>query len=270
MSQPGRPDLGIKPQRAGLVTELKRPATIISLILAIVGVAGSVVIGLYFYRAGIKQGQLAFYPAQVQVFDVTVAPHSPSPPLTVLDRDHNPITDNVYAATVTVWNAGNAEIKTDDIRIPFRIVLDGDPKIIEWAPTFYTRDNMDKFDIRPDHTITWQHFDPGEGLKMRILYEAKHEEKINITGYAVNTAPIPNGVISGPSTVWTTAIFAVFVMLIIAAIVIIVSVYFVLFTHNPTIRDYANTFVRVLAGFVIGATLVFLAATHPVQPNLPF
>jgi hypothetical protein len=49
---------------------------------------------------------------------------------------------------------------------------------------------MDKFDIRSDHTITWQHFDPGEGLKMRILYEAKHEQKISIKGYAANTLTV--------------------------------------------------------------------------------
>lgn len=254
----------------GLVTELRRSATIISLVLAIVGLIGGVVTSLYFYRASIKQGQLAFCSAQVQVFDVTVAQHSPSPPLTVLDRDHNPLTDNIYAATVTIWNDGNAEIKTDDVRIPFRIVVDGNPKIIDWAPTFYTKDNMDEFNIPHDLTITWRHFDPGEGLKMRILYAAKHQENINITGYAVNAAPTRNCEISGARTVWTKAIVAVASMVMIGFIVMIVSLSLLLFTHNPTTRDYANTFIRVLAGFIIGGSLVLWAANHPAQPNLPF
>jgi hypothetical protein len=92
----------------GLVTELQKPATIISLILAVVGLVGGVITSLYFYSAGNKEGQLAFYTDQVQVFDAASTFTPLVPTLTVLDRDLKPIRDNIYAATVTVWNAGNA------------------------------------------------------------------------------------------------------------------------------------------------------------------
>jgi hypothetical protein len=258
----------------GLVTELQKPATIISLILAVVGLVGGVITSLYFYWAGNKEGQLAFYTAQVQVFDAgsTLTPLVPT--LTVLDRDHNPITDNIYAATVTVWNAGNAEIKTDDVRIPFRIVVDGNPKIIDWTPTFYTRDNMDKFDIRSDHTITWQHFDPGEGLKIRILYEAKHEQKISIKGYAVNTLTVLDRSPTPPPrfSEWMRVALVLGVMGI-PAILILIGVFIILFTtQNPSRQRFWNSTVRVSAGVLISNYLIVLAVGRNIQspPNLPF
>lgn len=258
------------PTASGLVKEFKKPSTIISLVLALVSVIFSLVFSLYFHRLGNKEGQLAFYPAQVKVFDATSI-HTSSPPLTVLDRDHNPITDNIFVATVWIWNTGNAEIKNEDVRIPYRVVVEGTHKIIDWASLFYTQDNEDKFDIRPDLTITWQHFDPGEGLKIRILYAAEHEQKINIIGHAANTLPILNRSTSTPTTVWGITMLAIQVTLIVIVIVMIISVYFVLSTRNQTIREYANTFIRVLTGFLLGGGLVLLAATRPVPPNfLPF
>jgi len=66
-------------------------------------------------------------------------------PLTVLDAHGQPIEDNVYAASVTIWNSGNPEIKRDDLRIPFRVTLEGNPRLIDITPTFFTRDNVDRF-----------------------------------------------------------------------------------------------------------------------------
>ena len=98
-------------------------------------------------------------------------------PLTVLDAHGQPIEDNVYAASVTIWNSGNTEIKRDDLRIPFRITLEGNPRLIDITPTFFTRDSVDRFSFGRQNVISWEHFDPGEGIKVRSSMPTSQLEK---------------------------------------------------------------------------------------------
>jgi hypothetical protein len=69
-----------------------------------------------------------------QVFDKE---HSGSPALTVLDKAGHQIENNAYAASITIWNAGNAEIAAADLRKPFHLVVSGNSRVIDIAPTFF-------------------------------------------------------------------------------------------------------------------------------------
>jgi hypothetical protein len=163
--------------------ELRRPATLIAIVLAIVSVLFGGITSLYFYKKGERFGRVAFDVEQIQIFDKT---RMGAVPLTVLDASGAVIDNNVYAANVTIWNSGNDEIKKADVREPFRIIIEGNPKIIDCVSTFYTRNNVDKFTVDRECNISWNHFDSGEGFEVSILYVGDTIRPIKITGYAIN------------------------------------------------------------------------------------
>jgi hypothetical protein len=182
-----------------VLDELKKPATAIGVVLAIIGVFAGVIIALYFYKKGEKAGQMAMYVEQIQVIDKTKLGETP---LKILDKSGNVIEDNVYVASVAVWNNGNAEIKQEDVREPYRIsIIDPDfgggdnaskkdYELIELSPTFFSRGNLDHFKVDQSGNISWEHFDPGEGFKIRIIYVGTTLHKINLDGYAVGIGEV--------------------------------------------------------------------------------
>ena len=46
-----------------------------------------------------------------------------------------------------------------------------------------TRDNLDKFEFR-ELGLTWHHFDPMEGVTLRVIYSAPSMSDITLDGYA--------------------------------------------------------------------------------------
>jgi hypothetical protein len=163
--------------------ELRRPSTAVAIGFCVISIIAGVVTSLYFYEKGRMVGQVAFQVEQVQVFDKT---RGGVLPLTVIDSVGRVVENNVYAANVTIWNSGSGEIKAEDVREPFRISVTGDANIIDMSPVFFTRGNADKFSLGKDGEILWQHFDAGEGLKIRIVYVNANKSDIILTGYAVN------------------------------------------------------------------------------------
>ena len=181
--------LPLKNRRAAMLffdrlwNELRRPSTAVAIGLLVISVVAGVITSLYFYEKGRMVGQVAFQVEQVQVFDKT---RGGVLPLTVLDSAGRVVENNVYAANVTIWNSGSGEIKAADVREPFRIIVSDGANIIDMSPVFYTRGNADKFSLGKEAEIGWQHFDAGEGLKIRIVYVNTNKSDIVLKGYAVN------------------------------------------------------------------------------------
>jgi hypothetical protein len=173
-----------------ILVELKKPANVIGIMLAVIGILAGAITGFYFYRKGEKAGRMAMYVEQIQVIDKTKLGETP---LTILDKSGNAIDDNVYVASVTIWNSGNAEIKKDDVRgKPYTISLvepdsiyAHEPKVIELTPTYFSRSNVDHFEVKTNGDFSWEHFDPGEGFKIRIIYLGSTLQKVHLIGYAV-------------------------------------------------------------------------------------
>lgn len=157
--------------------ELRRPANI----MAIVGIAASGLISLYFYNSSERAGEISIRVDQVQVFDKN---RMGELPLRLLDATGAIITNNVYAANVSVWNSGTAEIKESDIRKPFRIQIGTGLRALELTPIKYTNDNLDHFRLTSEGVLTWEHFDSGEGLKIRVVYAYDSEQPISLVGMA--------------------------------------------------------------------------------------
>lgn len=166
--------------------ELKRPTTAIAVVLLIISIASGVLISEHYYKEAKRYANITYEFQQIQIFDRNNAGILP---LTLRDKSGNIIKRNIYAAIISVWNSGNSGIEIDNIREPFRIAIkEHSAKIIELVPVFYTRNNVDRFDINPKTgEINWKYFDAGEGFKVRLIYANASMAHIKIAGYAVDT-----------------------------------------------------------------------------------
>jgi hypothetical protein len=164
--------------------EIRRPATAIAIGLAVVSIIAGIVTSLYFYQKSEKTGKISFQIEQIQIYEKNRAGIIP---LTVHDEAGNIIDDNIFAANITIWNSGNAEIQKENVRHPFHLIVKGDTtKIIDTVATFFSKDNIDDFLVnKNDGKITWQHFDVGEGLKIRTIYANSTMQDVVLNGYAV-------------------------------------------------------------------------------------
>jgi hypothetical protein len=183
--------------------ELITPATEIAIILAIIGIVVTWVFARYYYNKGVKVGRFSLDYNQIQVIDKSTLSETP---LRIIARSQNSereINDNVYVANVTIWNSGNGEIKKEDVRKPYHLWISNvhsatqknatatETEILELTPTFFTRDNVDKF-VVDENTgkISWEHFDPGEGFRVRMIYKGEAMCEPVLKGYAVNVGEV--------------------------------------------------------------------------------
>lgn len=172
-----------------LVSELKRPGTAIAVALALAGAA----LSLYLYYKGIKSGELYYQISQVQAFDQrSMGPigSDASEPIRVVDQKGEPIRSNIYAANIDVWNGGSDEIRKSDVRSPFRLILSGNTSFYNLVMFGQTNNNRDAFKLVDKNTIDWEHFDPGEGFRLRLLYASDDKQKLAIEGYSLNVSTV--------------------------------------------------------------------------------
>jgi hypothetical protein len=54
----------------------------------------------------------------------------------------------------------------------------------------WSRGNVDQFDVKENGDFTWEHIDPGEGFKLRIIYTGNTMQKVYLTGYAVGIGEV--------------------------------------------------------------------------------
>src|SRR5687768_12912395 len=148
--------------------DFKRPINVISIGIGVLGIF----LAIYLAIKGEKSGQISMSVEQIQVFDKTRVGQLP---LRVIDAAGNPIKENVYAANVAIWNSGNAEIKAQDVRRSFRLFLENQTSPLEMTITYYTNENVDKFTLTPSGGLSWMHFDPGEGVRIRIMYATEQK-----------------------------------------------------------------------------------------------
>jgi hypothetical protein len=167
--------------------EIKRPATAIAITLALISTVAGIFVSLYLYHRGERHPEIAFTVEQVQVFDKA---HVGAAPLTILDAEGHAIENNIFAASIIIWNNGNTEIKKEEVREPYQLVVRSNHKarILDISSIFFSRNNADQFSVnRQTGEISWQHFDEGEGLKLSMVYADQTMSDIDLAGYSVNT-----------------------------------------------------------------------------------
>lgn len=159
-------------------SELRKPATVIAYIITVISIVVSVSTSYYFYQRGQRAGLISTSVEQIQIFD---RQRIGTLPLKLIGADSSPITNNVFVANVTIWNAGNAEIRREDVRKPLRLLIASGIKPLDMVATF-PDDNLGKISINQEGIIDWEHFDPGSGLKVRALYESAEMLPIELAG----------------------------------------------------------------------------------------
>jgi hypothetical protein len=162
--------------------ELLKPANIISITIGVIGIVAGAIIALYFYNKSERIGRISVAIEQVQVFDKARIGQLP---LRVLDSSGNTIKDNVFAANVTIWNPGTGEIIRDDVRKPFFLKIGTGLLPLDITMTRTSHENVDDLVVRPDGEIDWKHFDPGEGIKIRLVYVSDSILDIHLDGSAL-------------------------------------------------------------------------------------
>jgi hypothetical protein len=112
---------------------------------------------------------------QVQVFDQTriasnqnktLADPNVVRLLTVHNRKGNVINENVYPATIKIVNSGRREIRKDDVREQFRLIITSAVTVLDATIVSVTNKNADRFELGapPDLQLTWEHSDPKKEL----------------------------------------------------------------------------------------------------------
>jgi hypothetical protein len=123
----------------------------------------------------------------VIVYNATVT----SPSLTLLDGVGNPITGTVMIETVRIWNSGNLPITQEDLRSPIRITLNPVERLLDAVVLREIEAGIANFRVTavpsPDRAqavveMTWDHFDPGYGAAVQLVYEANTRPEVVLSG----------------------------------------------------------------------------------------
>lgn len=160
--------------------EIKKPFNIITLTLAIVSIALSVV----FYCNGKKEKNLSFQLTEPTslIFDN----RNSSSKIKVFEKDSVLITDNIYLLSGSIWNSGDIPIIKSDVRKALTVDLAGAKRILDYKLVKQKDVTIANFKIEKikdnSLTIDWDYFDPGFGFTFQIIYIGSEDPKFNLSG----------------------------------------------------------------------------------------
>src|SRR5215472_16670298 len=96
------------------LTEFRKPINLVFLGIAII----SLLVTVITYRWSRHEAAISYYVATIQIVD-----RKASIPFTVVDNEGKPVTQNLYATNVTVWNSGDLTVDPQNVRRPLTIAL---------------------------------------------------------------------------------------------------------------------------------------------------
>ena len=152
----------------------------------------SIILAIYFWRFPNVYREVSYTVSDdhIQVFDSSLL----SPRIRMIDAEGNQIQENVYAASVTVWNSGNLPIDPIDVRIPLRIRIGSVSRILDYAILKQVDPDVANFNAREvtpssdsdsisEIEISWDYFDPQFGAIIQVMYAAQAQADISLVGY---------------------------------------------------------------------------------------
>jgi hypothetical protein len=114
------------------------------------------------------------------------------PGIKILDNSNNQITGNIFGTEVVLWNTGDLTLgeKSDRIRKPITITFSGVSRIID--SVVQDTKNVDPTTIsieksQNDVTIKWTQFDPGDAIKVFVIYTGQQQAAFEYEGRFVST-----------------------------------------------------------------------------------
>lgn len=176
----------------------------------------SAILGVVFYFHPLRQNKEATYSypyTSTRVFD-----SSSATTYKIIYRDNTQITNDIYTTEFDLWNSSEEPIEPSDVRSPVRIVLFPAQRLLEYKIVTQVRPDVAQFKVREidvngnpetqarydtftafakdkspitnidrrSYTkvleITWDHFDPGFGVKILVTYvgQGAHDKDFRI------------------------------------------------------------------------------------------
>jgi hypothetical protein len=238
----------------GILDDIKRPINVITLVLAVVGVG----LSIYFYYKSQQQTILAYSISDLLVFDRENAAS-----ISVLDKNQTPISENVYASTILLWNKGDVDLDPPRIRTPINVQMIGSGRILEAAIIEQTDPDISGLAIEISDqaskqvSVKWAHLDPGQAVRFRVLYAGVDASRLELKGNVLGIKEFTKIAFTKPDTGW----------LLVArwAGVITPFIFLVIVLLPPRRRiDYIMATI-----VVVGATVnivIFINDTYQVAP----
>jgi hypothetical protein len=150
------------------------------------GILIGVIVSAYFYFASREVGEVSLKFNTVKIFQVGV------PSIKIFDRDNNQIVSNVFGCEIIIWNTGNLTLgdKSDRVREPLTVTLSSEAKIIDLViqDTKNVTANAIKLDRHENRiAVIWSQFDPGDAIKIFVIYASASQSPINYRGRSLQT-----------------------------------------------------------------------------------
>jgi hypothetical protein len=139
----------------------------------IVGLIG-VIISLISYLSTTKNKEISYniYSPSYKIYDNELI-HKTSN-LNVFFKDSIKIEQNIYLTTFTIWNSGDLPIDKRDIRSEIEMKFIGIKKLINYHVIKEVEMGVSNivFTSKNDsvYILDWKFFDPGNGIKVQLLY----------------------------------------------------------------------------------------------------
>jgi hypothetical protein len=165
--------------------EIRKPFNAITLGIAIVGV----LLSLYFYLNPRRDRGISFKKSEISKI---YSSHSSSPKIRLTDESNDPITQDVSVVTFTFWNSGSEAIEPAEVRKNLRIILNNPSRILDTSIVKQTDSSISRFRLASDFektiaprreiTVSWEHFDPKQGLTIQIIFASDSPPSFSIDG----------------------------------------------------------------------------------------
>jgi len=145
-----------------------------SLVIAIVGSLASVIsipLNAILYVISLHQPSIAYSTGQIKIYDAS----SKFSALTITGPNGERIDADVYAYEIILWNSGSAPLDGSLVRQFPQIEFPGAKSIIAaQAPlaSRYVDPKVALDDQSKSASISWEHLDPGAGIKLTLIYSS--------------------------------------------------------------------------------------------------
>lgn len=168
-----------------LLRDLKRPFNAITTVIALI----SIVLSVYFYSNPRRDRGISF-----QKFDISRIYNSQSstPRLRLIDENSAVVPQDVFVVAFVFWNSGSEPIEPIEVRRPLKIILETPARILDAAIVKETDPEVSRFrliaDLDPavaakrEINLTWDHFDPNQGVKVQVIFASDRLATFSIEG----------------------------------------------------------------------------------------
>jgi len=172
------------------ISNFKKPAIILTVILAIIGWAFT----LYLYQQSrrTRRPVYAINPDIIKVYDSS----KKSPGLILLKSSQEEVTKDIFLITIHFWNAGTTPIEPGDIRVPVKFTVTNCEEIVDYNVVTQTNPDTTRFSLshgndKKSLLLDWSHLDPNNGVKFNVFYTGPPEPKYLFTGNILGKTSFP-------------------------------------------------------------------------------